>query len=289
MNKRMCRTLVRIVFCILILLSILLAAVSWQNMVVSSYRIESDKVEEGIRIAHISDLHSIFHGENQEELIAAIDKADPDLICMTGDIADDDTSDAGTIALLESIGGRYPCYYVTGNHECCVDGGVERLKKCLFEAYGVTVLDPGCEVAEVGGQKITVVGIDDIELLGAKQWEKQIRACGKQKEDSLFSVLLSHRPERVKTYNRYDFDLILSGHAHGGQIRIPGVMNGLIAPNQGLFPKYAGGEYFLENGSTMIVSRGLAKNLFPRTFNPPELVIIDVVKGGADEQEDKNL
>ncbi len=96
-------------------------------------------------------------------------------------------------------------------------------------------------------------------------------------KNDYYTVLLSHRPEFFELYTEYNFDLVLSGHAHGGQWRIPYILNGLYAPNQGVFPKYAGGEY-TENNTTMIVSRGLAREstLLPRFYNRPELVIIDL-------------
>ncbi len=91
-------------------------------------------------------------------------------------------------------------------------------------------------------------------------------------------MLLVHRPENYADYRKYAFDLVLCGHAHGGQWRIPGILNGLYAPSQGLFPKYAGG-YYNEESVPMIVSRGLAREstIVPRFYNPPELVIVDLV------------
>ena len=107
--------------------------------------------------------------------------------------------------------------------------------------------------------------------------KKQLYSADEMSDRQYFSVLLSHRPELVELYQEHDFDLVLCGHAHGGQWRIPEILNGLYAPNQGVFPKYAGGRYDFEN-QTMIVSRGLAREstLAPRIFNRPELVIVDI-------------
>ena len=96
------------------------------------------------------------------------------------------------------------------------------------------------------------------------------------REIDSYSILVTHRPERVESYAASGFDLIVAGHAHGGQARLPGLINGVYAPNQGLFPNYAGGMYVLTAQTSMVVSRGLCRNVIPRIFNPPELVIIDI-------------
>ena len=110
-------------------------------------------------------------------------------------------------------------------------------------------------------------------------YSASIEKCAEEADSGNFNVLLAHYPEQIEYYRSFGkFDLILSGHAHGGQWRIPGILNGLYAPNQGLFPEYAGGRYDFED-SVMIVSRGLSrtKEIIPRIFNNPELVIIDIV------------
>ena len=114
---------------------------------------------------------------------------------------------------------------------------------------------------------------------GGSMWSDQLSAAAKAADPDCFAVLLSHRPERVEDYLAYDFDLVLSGHAHGGQWRLPGLVNGLLAPDQGFFPAYAGGLYRLDENTDLVVSRGLAREStrVPRIFNPPELVIIDVM------------
>lgn len=274
--RKLNKTVLCIISFVLIILGTILAMVSWQGLNVSYYEIESEKIDEGIRIAHLSDLHSTWFGEGQKELIAAITKEDPDIICLTGDILDDKISHEASAELLKIIGRTYPCYYVTGNHETYVPEGLDTVKREILLGNGINVLDPGTETVEINGERITVSGIDDIEILRYDEWMRQIKECSDVKDDEVFSVLLSHRPERVEEYETFDFDMILSGHAHGGQIRIPGICNGVYASNQGFFPKYVGGEYELNNESIMIVSRGLVKNILPRTFNPPELVIIDI-------------
>ena len=275
-TNKLSRTALCFLFFILIILTILFVTVSWQGLKISYYTVESDKVVKPVRIAHISDLHSTFFGDSQEDIIDAVEKADPDIICFTGDIADDDIPHEGTIILAEAVGRLYDCYYVAGNHEKYAPEGLDRVKSEIFEANGIKVLDPGIETVTVNGQIITVCGLDDIEILGYEEWMRQLNDCSDLKDDKTFSVLLSHRPERVEEYSACDFDLILSGHTHGGQIIIPGICNGVYASKQGFLPEYAGGEYDIGNGK-MIVSRGLVKNILPRTFNPPELVIIDII------------
>ena len=138
------------------------------------------------------------------------------------------------------------------------------------------MLEGACVPVAVDGQTIQLCGVDD-PAAGEAVWRAQLARAAAQADPDLFTILLTHRPERVEAYRGRGFDLILAGHAHGGQWRLPGVVNGLLAPDQGLFPPYAGGRYELEGG-TLIVSRGLAREStrVPRVFNRPELVIIDV-------------
>lgn len=244
---------------------------AWQSFTVQRYDIDSDKIDLPVKILLISDLHSCFYGDGQRLLINAIDKENPDIIALSGDIFDDDNPDDGALVLLEHIGEKYPCFYVTGNHETYT-GNTEGLKE-LARQTGVTVLSGEKALVDVKGQKIAIAGVDDVGVVGQSLWEAQLASVRGEKDS--FSLLISHRPEFVDQYGKSGFDLILCGHAHGGQWRIPGILNGLYAPGQGVFPKYAGGEYKLEN-STMIVGRGLERNFIPRYFNSPELVVITV-------------
>lgn len=254
-------------------------ALNWQ-LTLRFYTMETDK-EVSVRLAVLTDLHSSFYGEHQETLVEALEKQEPDIVLLVGDIADDVVAHDGTKILLEQIGKAYPCYYVSGNHEYW-SGDIDNIKE-MIASYGVTILEGETEVITLeNGSRIQISGVDDPDgfpasgnLSAPKKWLEQLELCKAAREDGVFSVLLSHRPELVECYKESGFDLVVSGHAHGGQWSIPGILNGLYAPNQGLFPKYAGGEYDL--GETrLIVSRGLCKNLLPRVFNPPELVIIDV-------------
>ena len=250
------------------------------------YSVESDKLSAPVRLVLLTDLHSCKYGENQKNLIEAVQKQNPDFVLLGGDIFDDKVPHKNAELTVKQLAEQFPCYYVTGNHEfwSCEVGKILD----MIEGYGVTVLSGECDTVEINGQTINICGVDDPDVAvylaeGVPIEEQLERADEAAKEaekaegEEIFSILLSHRPELFETYQNYDFDLVLSGHAHGGQWRIPGLVNGLYVPNQGLFPKYAGGRYD-SNGGTMIVSRGLAREStpVPRIFNRPELVIVDL-------------
>ena len=236
--------------------------------------VQSDKVTESLKLALITDLHSCDYGENQSELLDKIYLQEPDIVLLGGDIVDDILPQANAKEFLFAISEKYPTFYVSGNHEFW-SGEVDEIKQMIRD-YGIFVLEGTSITLEIKEQKITIFGIDDPEV-GQQQFNQQLENCANNLQVNDFSVLLTHRPELISTYSNYDFDLILAGHAHGGQWRIPGVVNGILAPNQGLFPKYAGGLYMFANTS-MIVSRGLAREStkIPRIFNRPEVVIINI-------------
>ena len=141
---------------------------------------------------------------------------------------------------MKKLADRWPVYYAAGNHEYRT-GRLAEIKK-LLTACGAVVLDGKCVRVAAGGQMVQIGGIDDPET-GEENWEAQLSAAGSGLDGSHFSILLTHRPERVSDYADSGFDLVLAGHAHGGQWRLPGLINGVLAPNQGLFPSYAGGRY----------------------------------------------
>ena len=266
------------------------------RLMVRKYSIEEEEIETPIRIALVTDLHSCYYGENQSELIDAIDAETPDVILLSGDIFDDVKEDTNTELFLAGIAGRYPIYYVTGNHECW--GGKYRFDKqmAILKKYSIPVLSGETQTLTVNGEAISLCGVDDPDVYMVNtdseqdpegyiqaQTNKedtflsQISAVSDTVSEDSYTILLSHRPEYYENYTEYDFDLVLCGHAHGGQWRIPLLLNGLYAPHQGIFPKYAGGRYDAEE-MTMIVSRGLARETtrVPRIFNRPELVVIDL-------------
>jgi predicted MPP superfamily phosphohydrolase len=248
------------------------------SMTVSHYIVDSDKIDGQIKLALVTDFHSCDYGDGQRKLLDAIDAEQPDAVLLCGDIFDDKLPNGNTIQLIEGVAANYPCYYVAGNHEFW-SGKADELKDILV-SYGVTVLAGTSEVFEVRGAKISIGGIDDPHTdryaSRAPSYAEQLETLAASINREMFTVILSHRPERMEDFLALEPDLVLSGHAHGGQWRIPFVLeNGLFAPNQGLFPKYTNGEYFFGN-TELIVSRGLAREstAVPRIFNHPELVVI---------------
>ena len=254
-----------------------------ESLRVVYYTVETEKITAPVRILLLTDLHSCYYGEEQKDLLEAIRQTEPDILCLGGDIFDDETPHQGTIDLMDGIADQYPCFYVTGNHEHWSEEVT--VLNALMVSYGVTVLAGDTVLHTANGQTISIGGVDDpTGFPDTEGWDPDVRdtwygqfslteeAAG---NSPYFTLLLSHRPEKTDAYTGSSFDLVLAGHAHGGQVRIPFLLNGLFAPNQGWFPAYAGGTYMLED-TTMIVSRGLCKNDLPRFFNRPELVVVDL-------------
>lgn len=256
-----------------VLVLLLLAAAFDVRLRVVRYEIASDKVTAPVRLAVVSDYHSCAYGDGQRTLLDAVAAQKPDAMLMTGDIVDDEMPEENAWTAVAGLAESYPCFYVTGNHEWWI-ADTERVLRRM-EALGVTVLQGESASLEVHGQSIAICGIDDPDSGNS---DAQLAEVGEIVTENAFTVLLAHRPERIVSYLAHPFDLVLSGHAHGGQWRIPGLLNGLYAPHQGLFPVYAGGLYNFD-GATFIVSRGLAREStrVPRIFNRPELVIVDIV------------
>lgn len=265
---------------VVLLLVFLFAIAVNDEMVVRYYRIPTGKVGQPVRIALITDLHSCYYGENQRFLIEAVQQEQPDLVLFGGDIADDVIPHDNTRAVIEVLGAQYPCYYVSGNHEYW-SREIEDIKQ-MFRDNGIMVMEGDTDRVTIGDTTVNISGIDDPDG-GKTAFFNQLDEVGSKLDEETFTVLLSHRPEQIDAYLEYRFDLILSGHAHGGQWRIPGLLNGLLAPDQGFFPRYAGGLYPFEE-QVMIVSRGLAKEStrVPRFFNHRELVIVDIVPDSAE-------
>lgn len=243
------------------------------RLTVTKYTLQSKKIKQEINIVLLTDLHSCYYGKSQGHLIETIHEQHPDMILLSGDIADDRTLDDNTEKVVAEIGEKYPCYYAAGNHEFR-SGRVEE-QKAMLRSHGVHVLEGSTERVLLKGQEITVCGVDDPEG-GEEIYQSQLKEADAAVVEGSYSILISHRPERFEEYSSCKFDLVVSGHAHGGQWSIPYVLpNGLYAPNQGLFPKYTRGVH-THNGTTMVVSRGLAREstLIPRFYNRPEVVVV---------------
>ena len=263
-----------IIFCTAVGLLIVLTAYFFLP-VTERFNLLKEGDENAVRCVLVTDLHSCYYGKNQKNLIERIDKENPDIIFLGGDIFDDKIDDDNAVIFLEEISKKYKCFYVSGNHEYWSERCDEMKDK--VRSLGITVLEGDCETIEINGKTIDVCGVDDPTRLTNSQFKEQLNKAYAKTSKDHYKILLTHRPEQTDFYALYDYDLILSGHAHAGQIRIPFINIGLYAPNQGLFSKYVSGIYTLSNGSRLIVSRGLARESTPapRFFNHPEIVVID--------------
>lgn len=249
-----------------------------ERLILRTYTVASPKLTAEVRLAVVTDFHS---SDNADDVVAMVASCAPDAVLLVGDLFDDDTQNRPTertLSLMRQLSAQYPCYYVSGNHEAWT-GEMDALYQQTEEA-GVTVLRMSSGVLTVRGQRIALCGIPDpyeMVFSGAPDTEEQLRQALEDVDSADFTVLLAHRPELLTKYAQFPLDLVVSGHAHGGQVRIPGVLNGLYAPNQGWFPKLAGGAY-TQDGTTLIVSRGLAvRTRLPRIFNRPEVVLVRCV------------
>lgn len=249
-----------------------------ERLILRTYTVVSPKLTAEVRLAVVTDFHS---SDNADDVAAMTASCAPDAVLMVGDMFDDDIANRPTertLSLMRQLSAQYPCYYVSGNHEAWT-GEMDALYQQTEEA-GLTVLRMSSGVLTVRGQRIALCGIPDpyeMVFSGAPDTEEQLRQALEDVDSADFAVLLAHRPELLAKYAQFPLDLVVSGHAHGGQVRIPGVLNGLYAPNQGWFPKLAGGAY-TQDGTTLIVSRGLAvRTRLPRIFNRPEVVLVRCV------------
>ncbi|MBR5544706.1 MAG: metallophosphoesterase [Clostridia bacterium] len=252
-----------------------------QHFEVNKITIECETLPEdfqGYKIVQVSDLHNTEFGENNSALLSAIKEQSPDIIVVTGDIVDsrrtnvqiarDFVNDASKVA---------PVYYVTGNHEARVKVEDEIDNVELNE--NVIVLHNKDVLIEKGESAIQLIGVDDPNYKAVKDsTEYMNKRLEKYCNNEYFKILLSHRPELFEVYVENEMNVIFSGHAHGGQFRLP-FIGGVIAPHQGLLPTYDAGLFYATNDATMVISRGLGNSIIPlRINNPPELVVVTLEK-----------
>ena len=253
----------------------------WGNIAleVNEYEIVSDRIPEaftGFRIAQVSDLHNKDFGEGYGKLLTLLSQINPDIIVVTGDLIDSRQTDLDVALEFAWQAGKIACvYYVSGNHEARVPE-YEDLKIGLVKAGAVILENQKVQITREG-ESITLMGIDDPSfqedyLFGDAEGVARQAISDLQNESDGYTILLSHRPELFDTYVDSGVDLVFSGHAHGGQFRLP-IVGGLVAPNQGLFPEYDAGQFTREN-TTMLVSRGVGNSIIPVRFNNrPEIVV----------------
>lgn len=269
------------VIAVLLLFSAVDIWLGWENksLVTTEIAVESENLPSsfsGFRIVQVSDLHNTTFGFNNRKLLEAIKKAKPDIIVITGDMVDMNRTEIDVaLSFAEKAVLLAPTYFVTGNHDVKAVGR-EKLLDGL-ENTGVFVMRNKKTEIEKSGEKITLMGIDDPKFLDDFMRDDDItntkNAIGKLMEKTdTYSVLLAHRAEMFDVFASCGVDLVLTGHAHGGQVRLPG-KGGMLAPGQGWWPEYDSGLY-VKQGTQMIVSRGLGNSAFPfRINNRPEIVV----------------
>lgn len=259
----------------------LIVWIAWANkaLELNTYTVTSSRLPEcfdGYRIAHVSDLHNTQMGKNHQKLLSMLQDAEPDMIAITGDLIDSRRTNVDiALEFVQEAVKIAPCYYVTGNHESRVQE-YEELKNAMVDA-GVIILEDEQTQISIGQDCITVIGVNDPSFQPDDDSETAMDAklAALHTDDNGFTMLLSHRPELFDTYVAQDLDLVLTGHAHGGQFRLP-FIGGLVAPHQGLFPKYDTG-IFTDGNTNMLVSRGVGNSLFPFRFNNrPEVILIEL-------------
>lgn len=274
---------IRILTCAVLLLALALWTL-WGNtaLEVNEYTITSGSLPDsfsGFRIAQVSDLHNAEFGKDNENLLTMLRKAAPDIIVITGDLVDSrDTNIGISLRFAAEVVKIAPCYYVTGNHEARISG-YPALKTGLASA-GVVVLENERIELDRNGETLALIGVNDpsfqTDYLMRDAAAVMSGVLNRLAGNDTYTILLSHRPELFETYVASGVDLVFTGHAHGGQFRLP-FIGGLVAPNQGLFPEYDSGLY-TEGSTNMLVSRGIGNSIIPIRFNNrPEIVVVTLV------------
>lgn len=277
------------IFKITIPLLLILALVIWilwanKAVMLNKITIKSNKLPQsfdGFKIAHLSDIHNTDLGNGNIDVINILKTQKPDIIAITGDLLD--TRRPGydiSIDLIKEASKIAPCYFVPGNHEAKSSQYIPLRSK--LKSIEVEVVEDRKIQIERNGEYITLIGICD-PLIKTQKLTGDSKTVTNKRLDNLnidknsYNVLLAHRPELFDIYAEHEIDLVLAGHAHGGQVRLP-FIGGLYAPNQGLFPEYDSGLY-TKNDTNMVVSRGLGKSVIPLRFNNrPEVIIIELTK-----------
>lgn len=302
---------------ILKILIILLAILVTFNMIlnksifVKEYEVKSEKISEnfeGYKIVQITDIHSIRNEIQLEKIINKVKKQKPNLICVTGDLIDSDfysiqnslyqnneikQIEELTVKFMSELVKITETYYIYGNHEMMLlDDPENNSFKCDLEKIGVKILNNKIHVLEKDGESINLIGIQDPATLYKDKKYAYVGNSNKERVQNIlndlfieipeeniknFTLLLSHRPEYFELYDKYEIDLALTGHTHGGIVKLP-IIKGIYAHPQGWFPKYSYGIY-KTNDLTMIINGGVGYSKLPiRIFNPPEITTIILEK-----------
>lgn len=290
----MTKKLRRFFLCLVVIAALLAAGCLWFQWQCWGIETTVTQVElpmlpeefDGLRIVHLSDLHGHEYGEDSAQLLDMVREQAPDLIAVTGDLIDRAEQMAMIPALAKGLAAIAPTYYVTGNHEwaCC---DVPQLK-ALLERCGVTVLSNEYVVLERNGASMVLAGVDDPNGYADQKTPEELYAEIGAEQPGLFTLLLAHRNDEFDRYAGAGYDLVLSGHAHGGIVRLP-LTDGLLGTNRNFFPTRTAGVY-TRGDSTLFVSRGLGNNTVPirgfRLFNRPDLAVVELMqKAGMQNAE----
>ena len=273
-KRRRRRRRIRRFFTTLAVLTLLAGWFYWQQNGLSTEAIVVDSAPDGFagyRIAVISDLHAKEFGENNQRLLRFVEGLEPDLIAVTGDILHEESQLAMVPAVAEGLAAIAPTYYVTGNHEWAA-GAVRELEP-LLETCGVRVLSNEYVMLEQNGDRLALLGAEDSNSYADQKTVGELADEVRREKGDVYQILLSHRNNHYEEYAASGVDLTLSGHAHGGLIRLPGT-DGLIGPQREWMPDYTAGLYDLDYGQ-MVVSRGLGNQLPAfRLFNRPDVPLV---------------
>ncbi len=253
----------------------------WGNtaITVTEFTVYSEELPDafsGFRIAQVSDLHNDELGEGNSRLLSTLEESRPNIIVLTGDLVDRNRTNIDVaVSFVEQAVKIAPTYYISGNHEAALPEDEYAEMKERLASVGAILLEDESVTIERGGEFIHLVGLNDQNFGHIPSNDELTEFMGK---DEKFSLLLAHRPTDFPQYANCGFDLVFSGHLHGGQFRLP-FIGGLYAPSYGFFPEYDGGIYERED-SVLIVSRGVGNSSFPIRFNNPrEIVVVELVKG----------
>lgn len=276
------KRIVLLTFAILFIIGAIYIYQGNTSIEVTNYTIEDALIPQNFNdtvIVHISDLHNKEFGKNQKDLLSIIYDIQPDIIAVTGDMIDSRNTDIDIA--MDFINGAVniaSTYFVVGNHEMW-SREYSILEKKLIDA-GVVVLRDEIEEIKKNDDSIYLVGLDDPAGSHNEQsYSMKEKLTRLTKETKGYTVLLSHRPEEFASYVD-EANLVLSGHTHGGQIRLP-FIGAVIAPDQGFFPKYSDGLY-KESDTTMIISRGLGSSVIPIRINNPAEIVVVTLKAKVD-------
>ncbi len=244
-----------------------------KHLVITTYTYESEKLGadlDGYRIVQISDLHNAEFGKENKKLLETIRSCSPDIIVITGDLVDSNhTNVERAVAFVKEAVKIALVYYVTGNHEYWLEPSENEQMMQGILAAGACDLDDEAVCIEKGDSSFMLAGLDDQHLS-----DETLKNLLQEQKNEL-SIVLAHEPQYLQNYANAGADLVLTGHAHGGQIRLPFV-GGIVAPDQGFLPEYTSGKYNRAD-TEMIVSRGLGNSIIPvRLFNYPEVVCVEL-------------